>query len=152
MASVICPGCGYAVDDESRACPHCGRPLHPPKRVAPNPHDIPVRGIVIAVGVVAAMILGAVVWGVVAGGSDDASASLACGNFYSALVDLESGVLTDAELRARLQDVYRDAKYSELPSVRDAASGMLSAMTGGSAADLADAINHMRSACSSAGS
>jgi hypothetical protein len=100
------------------------------------------------------VVLGAVMLVVaVACGDDgaDASATLACGHFRNVARDQTDGLLTRSELRGKLAEVERDARFSEEPGIARAARDMVAAATAGDDAALAEAVTRFGSACESAG-
>jgi hypothetical protein len=86
--------------------------------------------------------------GVGTGAGEDASAQLACDKFYQVSSDADAGILTNAELRDGLQEVYDDARYSEIPEIRNSAQRMLAAITAGDFHGLERAVGDMDAACS----
>jgi hypothetical protein len=107
-----------------------------------------VRNIV--TGVVVLIIVGYVVTAVILANDDseigDASAQLACRDFYD--VAGEADLITDAELRDRLQDIWNTAEVSETPGIAEAARAMLAAATSGDVDALEVAVDDMSAACS----
>lgn len=81
----------------------------------------------------------------------DASARLACGHFRNVMADVARGVLTDAELRDKLQEIDEDASVSEVSDVRLYASAMLTASTMGDTDVLILATGDMDAACTAVG-
>lgn len=85
------------------------------------------------------------------GSSGDASANLACTHFRDVASDAANGLLTDTELRGKLQEVYGDAKYSDSPGIASGAQRMLRDVTNGDSADMNQAIPAFGDACTAAG-
>lgn len=81
--------------------------------------------------------------------ADDSS--LACDHFRNIAADVSAGVLTDAELRDKLKEVYDNASIAT-PEVREAAREMLAALTAGDVDAFSVAISDMDAACTAAGS
>jgi ABC-type Fe3+-hydroxamate transport system substrate-binding protein len=61
----------------------------------------------------------------------DAGAGLACTHFRNVMGDAAKGLLTDAELRTKIQEVYDSAHVSASPGVASGAQSMLAAVTAG---------------------
>lgn len=59
----------------------------------------------------------------------DASAELGCTHFRNIMGDVSAGILTDAELRTKIKEVYDTAYVSENAGVPDGARAMLAAIT-----------------------
>ena len=81
--------------------------------------------------------------------ASDAS-SLACTHFRNVMSDVRSGILTDAELRAKLVEVHDDSLIAAEP-VRLAATAMLADITQDETVALRRDVNRMDQACSEAG-
>jgi hypothetical protein len=77
----------------------------------------------------------------------DASAQLACTHFHNIRGDVQAGILTDAELRKKLKEVYNDAWVSETPGVAPAATAMLRAITQGDETEFPSAVANFIAAC-----
>lgn len=77
----------------------------------------------------------------------DASAQLACAHFRDVVADETSGVLTDAELRDKLKEVYDKARYSSDAGIPAGAQEMLAAVTQGDSAGLRRGLNDFGAAC-----
>lgn len=84
-------------------------------------------------------------------GLGDASAELACTHFRDVASDAADGLLTNAELRGKLQEVYNDAKYSDSPGIAEGAERMVRDVTQGDTADMKAAIPAFDQACTDAG-
>ena len=80
-------------------------------------------------------------------GDPDASAELACGHFRNVAGDIAAGVLTDAEVREKLQEVDRSASVSEEAGIASGARAMLAAVTRGDLAALTEAVGDFGDAC-----
>lgn len=80
------------------------------------------------------------------GGSSDSM--LACSHFRSVAYDASEGLLTDAELREKLKEVYDDSIIAS-PRVQKAAQRMLREATAGNLS--AGAISAMGAACEAEG-
>lgn len=102
------------------------------------------------------VVLGLVVWGCTALTSRTEEerqadgSSLACRHFRNIASDVSEGLLTDAELRSKLQEV-RDDSSIATPAVQDASTAMLRAATAGDGIALTNAVNRMGDACRAAG-
>jgi hypothetical protein len=87
--------------------------------------------------------------------SDDsgasASAQLACEHFRNVAGDIGDGVLTDAEIRTKLQEVDGSASVADEPAVAAASRAMLAAATTGTPGEFIDAAGQMDAACSDVG-
>lgn len=102
-----------------------------------------------------ALFVAAIIYGAVSGGSDSQTtasndSSLACDHFRNVAGDVSAGILTDAELRSKLQEVNSNAAIAT-PAVQAAATKMLRAATTGTIGELADAVEQMGSACRATG-
>lgn len=86
-------------------------------------------------------------------GNGDASADLACTHFRNVARDYSDGLLTEDELRGKLQEVWNDARVSEHAAIVENSRRMLADITQGGIdhPDLPDAIDAFGSACSSLG-
>lgn len=72
--------------------------------------------------------------------------ALACDHFRHVLDDASDGVLSDAELRTKLQEVEDDASIAS-PSVQAAARSLLAAVTSGTGEDISGAASALLDAC-----
>jgi hypothetical protein len=84
----------------------------------------------------------------------DASAVYACEKFSRAIRDAKAGILTDRELRQRLQEVHEDARLSDpavAPGVKEGAERVLAIVTGGQKGDFTEAVNALVAACNRPG-
>jgi hypothetical protein len=81
----------------------------------------------------------------------DASAELACAHFRDVVTDEANGVLTDAELRDKLKEVYDKARYSTNAGIPEGAQAMLAAVTQGDPAGLRQGLNAFSAACQRVG-
>jgi len=84
-------------------------------------------------------------------GSGSAGADLACTHFRNIVGDIADGVLTDAEARAKFQEVEDSASGAEEADIRSSARELVAAMTTGTADDVAAAAIDMGAACDAAG-
>lgn len=84
------------------------------------------------------------------GSTTDSDSSLACDHFHNVAYDAKHGLLTNDELRSKLQEVYENSSIATI-QVRDAARHMLRAATAGDEQDLKVAVNEMESACRESG-
>jgi hypothetical protein len=75
----------------------------------------------------------------------DASAQLACRDFYAIVREID--LINDAELRDRLQTVWDHAELSETPGIASAARDMLAGITAGDTAQLESGVEAMNDAC-----
>ena len=82
--------------------------------------------------------------------SDTPDSSLACDHFYNVSNDAANGLLTNKEIRSKLQEVHSNASIAT-PAVRAAAKEMLAAATAGNTNRLSSATTRMMQACESAG-
>lgn len=82
----------------------------------------------------------------------DASLRLACSHFYNVASDVTVGILTEAEVREKLREVYDDAKVSDVAGVRSAAQAMLVAITSGDGDAFGAAVRAMDKNCRAASS
>ena len=78
-------------------------------------------------------------------GSGDASAQLACRDFYD--VAAEADLMNDAELRGRLQDLWNTAEISATPGIAESARAMLETVTSGDIDAFEGAVGDMEAAC-----
>jgi|GEM_PF-2635934 len=81
----------------------------------------------------------------------DAGASLGCDHFRNITSDAAKGLLTDAELRDKLKQVYSDAEVSSNSGISSGATEMLSAITSGDTTAFTTAINDFSAACTAVG-
>ena len=82
---------------------------------------------------------------------DDILAKSSCEHFRNVASDATKGLLTDAELRVKLKEVYGDAQYATSDGIASGAQEMLSAITSGDSAALSAAITAFDLACKAAG-
>lgn len=80
------------------------------------------------------------------GGGGDASAQLACREFYQLANDVD--LLTSDEQRERVQGIWDKAEVSATPGIADAARRMLAAITANDMDSLERAVSDMDIACS----
>lgn len=83
--------------------------------------------------------------------SGDAPAELACMHFRNVAGDASSGLLTDAEVRSKLQEVHDDARLADTPEIRRKSEEMLAAFTQGSEGQAAEAVREFGEACDDLG-
>lgn len=79
--------------------------------------------------------------------ASDASARLACSHWANTFADARDGLLTDAELRGKVQEVHDDARVSTTPGIAGAARAMLAAMTAGNSEAFFVSAEEFASAC-----
>jgi hypothetical protein len=84
-------------------------------------------------------------------GSADGATSLACSHFRDIASDMSKGILTDAEIRSKMQEVYDSASVAQAAGIPDGAQSLLAAATAGDPTGLAIAISAFSTACSNAG-
>ncbi len=78
----------------------------------------------------------------------DGGAEIACSLFADTAKDVKDGVLSEAELRPRVQEIEEAARTSDQPGMADAARRILAAVTSADEADgLTDAMNDFQTAC-----
>jgi hypothetical protein len=77
----------------------------------------------------------------------DASAQAACEHARNATKDATAGLLTDGEIRAKLQEVYANAKVSDNPAIRSYSEQALSAATRGDGVATVNALSSLLGAC-----
>ena len=85
------------------------------------------------------------------GDTGSVSASLACDHFRNVAGDASDGLLTDAELREKLKEVY-DNSIGAAPEITAAARDMLAAITSGTNQEFTRSIRAMGKACADNGS
>ena len=81
----------------------------------------------------------------------DAGAQLSCDHFRNVASDISKGLLTDAEMRTKIKEVYNDAWISTSPNIASSATAMLSADTAGDATALKTAFSDFGAACAAIG-
>ncbi len=77
----------------------------------------------------------------------DGGAYLACSKAVSVLDDASRGLLTDAELRTKMQGIYADAQVSSDPGIASNAQAMLAALTAGDSDSFTTAASAFVDAC-----
>ena len=77
----------------------------------------------------------------------DSSAFLACRHFRNVAADASAGILTDAELRTKLQEVYDDARLSEDRAIVEWGERMLAAVTRGDMDAFSTSVSAFGEAC-----
>jgi hypothetical protein len=77
----------------------------------------------------------------------DAPAQLACGHFTNVMGDFSKGILTTAEMRAKIQEVYDNASVSANKGIPDGATAMLAAVTADDGTAFLTASNAFMTAC-----
>lgn len=82
---------------------------------------------------------------------EDILAESACEKFRIVADDVRAGVLTDSELRERLKDIYDEGRFADNKEIADASERMLAAVTTGTEAEGATAVEDMDAACTAAG-
>lgn len=100
----------------------------------------------------AALTLAAALVGCGGGGSDadessDAPAEMACMHFRNVAGDAASGLLTDDELRSKLQEVHDDARLADTAEIREQSEAMLAAVTQRDSQRASEAIEAFSAAC-----
>ena len=81
----------------------------------------------------------------------DAGAQLGCDHFRNVMSDVSAGLLTDAELRTKIKEIYSDAWVSTNDGIAPAAQAMLSADTAGDTNALKTAFTDFSTACAAIG-
>lgn len=81
----------------------------------------------------------------------DAGAQLACEHFRNVVKDASAGILTPAEERTKIQEVYDSAKVSSNVGIADNAQAMLAAITSGDGSTFGSAGDTFLSACTAVG-
>jgi hypothetical protein len=81
----------------------------------------------------------------------DASAELACTHFRDVARDYSAGVLTLSEFRTKVQEVWKDAQYSDTPGIAGGARGLLADLTAGHYDHAAKMVTRLARACTAAG-
>lgn len=81
----------------------------------------------------------------------DASAQLACTHFRNIVDDASAGILTDAEIRDKLKEVYDKAYVSSTRGIADGARELLAGITTGTTSDFETALDSFSSACTRVG-
>ena len=81
----------------------------------------------------------------------DAGAQLGCDHFRNVMGDASKGLLTDAELRTKIKEVYSDAYISASPDIATTATAMLAADTAGDVGAFTTALKAFGAACSALG-
>lgn len=76
---------------------------------------------------------------------------LACDHFRNASVEFSDGVLTNSEMRSKLQEVDRNARASHSPRVQNASRDLLRAFTQNDNTAVTVAVVEMQDACIAAG-
>lgn len=105
----------------------------------------------------AATMVGFVLTGCAAGTSAssapvaDGSAQLSCTHFRNVMGDITKGILTNAELVTKMQEVYNDAAYSTDPGIPDGSQALLAAATADDPTAFDAAITTFGTACSDVG-
>ena len=75
----------------------------------------------------------------------------ACRKWYEAINEGGKGIQTTAEIREGMKVVYEAAQFSEIPSIVDAATRQLAAITSGDVEAFGIAGNDFGNACKAAG-
>lgn len=84
------------------------------------------------------------------GGSDNATGA-SCEHFRNIVGDISKGILSDTEIRGKMQEVYDTASISLDPGIPDGAQALLAAATAGDPAAMATAISAFSTSCSNVG-
>lgn len=82
--------------------------------------------------------------------ADDA-ANLACTHFRNIMSDISKGLLTDAEIRTKIQQVYDTAQVSTKPGIAPDAQAMLAAATANDGTAFTNAAAAFSDACTKLG-
>jgi len=77
----------------------------------------------------------------------DAPAQLACGHFVNVMGDFSKGILTTAEMRTKIQEVYSNASISTNKGIPDGATAMLAAVTADDGTAFLTAAGAFMTAC-----
>jgi hypothetical protein len=80
---------------------------------------------------------------------EDIVATSACEHFNNVYIDAADGVLSDTELRKKIQEVNETASASTVPEIRTAARDVLSSLTTGTTDTAVTAMTKMLSECNS---
>jgi hypothetical protein len=83
--------------------------------------------------------------------TEDAAAELACGHFRNIANDAGAGILSDAEFRDKMKEVYETASVSEDAEIRSNARELLAAVTQEDVNRFSTAVAGFASACSRLG-
>jgi hypothetical protein len=81
----------------------------------------------------------------------DTSTQASCSHFRDIASDMSKGILTDTEIRSKMQEVYDTASISLDPGIPDGAQALLAAATAGDPTALATAISAFSTSCSNVG-
>jgi hypothetical protein len=85
------------------------------------------------------------------GGGADASAQVACRHWRNVAGDAASGILSDDELRAKVQEVHSSARVSEEHGIASHAQGLLAAVTQRDSAGVERHAEGLSQACLASG-
>ena len=77
----------------------------------------------------------------------DDGANLACSHFRNVMGDVSKGILTDTQLRAKIQQVYDNAQVSTKPGIATGAQAMLAAATANDGTAFTNAAAGFSDAC-----
>lgn len=120
-----------------------------PESTEPSTPGPSTKGCLVSVGVILALFVGCVALSDDGDsertGPSDASASVACRHFRNIVGD--APMMTDAELREKLQEVETSASVAESPTLRDAARDMVIEVTRGTTAGFEDAVGRFGNEC-----
>jgi hypothetical protein len=83
--------------------------------------------------------------------SGDSSTRVSCSHFRDITSDISKGILSDTEIRSKMQEVYDSASISSDPGIPGGGQALLSAATAGDSTALALAISAFSTACQNAG-
>jgi hypothetical protein len=87
-----------------------------------------------------------------AGGSTaDPAAKSACAHFRDVMADVRDGLLTNGELRSKVQEVYGQARASHTTGIASDANALLAAATAGGSSGIASAATAFGGTCAAAG-
>jgi hypothetical protein len=85
------------------------------------------------------------------GSGGDNSTRASCSHFRDIASDISKGILSDTEIRSKMQEVYDSASVSLDPGIPDGAQALLAAATAGDPTALATAISAFSTSCSNVG-
>lgn len=163
-----CPFCAEDIKAAAIVCKHCGRDL---ESVGEGDSEEPSLAEILAPArdkpaankwsrnnVVGALVLFVVMtscgWYVIGQsepqlGEDDAAARAACRHWSNVASDATRGLLTDAELREKIREVYDSGRVSDDSGIALGSERLLASVTSGTVADFAAAADAFGAACSS---
>jgi hypothetical protein len=83
--------------------------------------------------------------------SGNSSTDASCSHFRDIASDISKGILSDTEIRSKMQEVYDSASISLDPGIPDGAQALLAAATAGDPTALTTAISAFSTSCSNVG-